>query len=163
MTDALPELLQLLAALAAAAAVSALALAAFEAYQVIYKRYLAQLGMDAGLIAAGAPEEGPGSLAALRGTVVAFLAAEKRAWAVEQQAIFSCASVSPSIRILRSRTTTSSTRRNWPPGKRSSGLTSRCQRSRAVLIFVSRREPKPDKNCACVDADCRSAGATAVT
>jgi tight adherence protein C len=83
MTDALPELLQLLAALAAAAAVTALALAAWEAYQVIYRRYLAQLGTDAGLIAAGAPDEGPGSLAALRGTVVAFLAAVNERWVPE--------------------------------------------------------------------------------
>ena len=83
MTDALPDLLQLLAALAAAAAVTALALAAWEAYQVIYRRYLAQLGTDAGLIAAGASEEGPGSLAALRGTVVAFLAAVNERWVPE--------------------------------------------------------------------------------
>ncbi|HEX9577633.1 MAG TPA: type II secretion system F family protein [Myxococcales bacterium] len=83
MTDALPDLLQLLAALAAAAAVTALALAAWEAYQVVYRRYLAQLGTDAGLIAAGAPEEGPGSLAALRGTVVAFLAAVNERWVPE--------------------------------------------------------------------------------
>jgi tight adherence protein C len=83
MTDALPDLLQLLAALAAAAAVTALALAAWEAYQVIYRRYLAQLGTDAGLIAAGAAEEGPGSLAALRGTVVAFLAAVNERWVPE--------------------------------------------------------------------------------
>jgi tight adherence protein C len=80
MMETLPELLQLLAALAAAAAVTALALGAWEAYQVIYKRYLAQLGTDAGLIAAGAPEEGPGTLAALRGTVVAFLAAVNERW-----------------------------------------------------------------------------------
>ncbi len=83
MTDALPDLLQLLAALAAAAAVTALVLAAWEAYQVVYRRYLAQLGTDAGLIAAGAPEEGPGSLAALRGTVVAFLAAVNERWVPE--------------------------------------------------------------------------------
>ena len=84
MMDTLPELLQLLAALAAAAAVTALVLAAWEAYQVIYKRYLAQLGTEAGLIAAGAPEEGPGSLAALRGTVVAFLAAVNERWVPEK-------------------------------------------------------------------------------
>ena len=80
MADLLPQLLQILAALAAAAAVAALALGVYEAYLVIYQRYLAQLGMDAAIIAQGSEGAGSGSLQALRSTVVAFLAAVNKRW-----------------------------------------------------------------------------------
>lgn len=82
--DVLPQLLQILAALAAAAAVAALALGVYEAYVVIYQRYLAQLGMDAAIIAQGSEGAGSGSLQALRSTVVAFLAAVNKRWVPER-------------------------------------------------------------------------------
>ena len=80
MTNALPDLLQLLAALAVAAAVTALALGLWELYQVLYQRYLIQLGHDAALIAQGPAQAGSGSLQALRSTVIAFLAAVNKRW-----------------------------------------------------------------------------------
>jgi tight adherence protein C len=81
--DLLPQLLQILAALAAAAAVAALALGVYEAYLVLHQRYLAQLGMDAAIIAQGSEGAGSGSLQALRKTVVAFLAAVNKRWVPE--------------------------------------------------------------------------------
>jgi tight adherence protein C len=77
MSEMLPDVLQILFALAAAAAVAALALAAHQAYLLIYQRYLAQLGGEGGLVAAGA---GGGTLGALRGTVIAFLAVVNERW-----------------------------------------------------------------------------------
>jgi len=77
MSEMLPDVLQILFALAAAAAVTALALAAYQGYLLIYQRYLAQLSGEGGLVAAGA---GGGTLSALRGTVIAFLAVVNERW-----------------------------------------------------------------------------------
>ncbi len=81
MSDFLPTALQLLAALFTVGFVAALALAAYDFYLKLYQRYLAQVGesnASALVIPGYAPE--PGSLSALRGTVVAFLAVMNERW-----------------------------------------------------------------------------------
>ena len=85
LSDLAPQLLQVLAALAAAAAVTAFALGSLEAYRNLYTRYLAQLGTDAALIAAGPASGGASALGALRTTVVAFLAAVNERWVPEKR------------------------------------------------------------------------------
>ena len=84
MSDLLPDLLSVLTGLAVAAAVAALALGAYEAYLVIVRRYLTQLGGDGGA-ALAAQDSAPSSFTALRGTVVAFLAALNERWVPEKR------------------------------------------------------------------------------
>ena len=82
--DFLPDALQLVAALFAAGFVVALALAGYEFYLKLYQRYLAQLGdADALLVATGQPQGG--TLSALRGTVVQFLAVMNERWVSEKR------------------------------------------------------------------------------
>jgi tight adherence protein C len=80
MTDLLPEALQIVAALLAAGFVAALAMAAYEFYLKLYQRYLAQLGDQTALVAAGLAPAGPSSLGVLRGTAVQFLAVMNERW-----------------------------------------------------------------------------------
>ena len=85
MTDLLPEALQVVAALLAAGFVVALALAGYEFYLKLYQRYLAQLGEQNALVAAGLQPAGPSSLGILRGTIVQFLAVMNERWVSEKR------------------------------------------------------------------------------
>jgi tight adherence protein C len=85
MSDFLPTALQLLAALFVVGFVASLALAAYEFYLKIYQRYLTQLGESTGELVVSGPEPSQGSLSALRGTVVAFLAVMNERWVSEKR------------------------------------------------------------------------------
>lgn len=86
MSDLLPDALQLLAVLFTAGFVAALALAGYELYLKLYQRYLTQLGeSNAALLVPGASVPGGGSLSALRGTVVAFLAVMNERWVARER------------------------------------------------------------------------------
>jgi tight adherence protein C len=86
MIDLLPEALQILAVIFIAGSVAALALAGYEFYLSLYKRYLTQLGDADAAVVGGAPEaRSGGTLATLRGTVVAFLAALNERWVSEKR------------------------------------------------------------------------------
>ena len=86
MSDFLPDALQLLAVLFTVGFVAALALAAHEFYLKLYQRYLTQLGeSNAALLVTGEPDQGGGSLSALRGTVVAFLAVMNERWVSQER------------------------------------------------------------------------------
>jgi tight adherence protein C len=80
MSDFLPTALQLLAVLFVVGFVTSLSLAAYDLYLKIYQRYLAQLGESTGELVAAGPGPSHGTLAALRGTVVAFLAVMNERW-----------------------------------------------------------------------------------
>ena len=85
MSDLLPTALQLLAVLFTVGFVAALALAGYEFYLKLYQRYLTQLGASSALLVAGAPQSQAGSLPALRGTVVAFLAVLNERWVAQKR------------------------------------------------------------------------------
>jgi tight adherence protein C len=82
MTGLLPSFLQLFAALCTVGFVTALAMAMFELYAKLHQRYLTQLGSaDPGLLAAAQPEQRqPGTLQALRSSIVSFLAVMNERW-----------------------------------------------------------------------------------
>jgi tight adherence protein C len=82
MSDLLPTLLQVLAALCTVGFVTALVLAVFELYAKLHQRYLTQLGAsDAGLLASQpAPLRQPGTLQAVRSSIVSFLAVMNERW-----------------------------------------------------------------------------------
>lgn len=76
-----PELLKVLAALTAGLATTALALGVYEWYLQLHRRYLQQIGTEAGMLAAAAQDPGVGSsLNLLRGSVIAFLGAVNKRW-----------------------------------------------------------------------------------
>jgi tight adherence protein C len=87
MSDLLPEALQLLAVAITVAAVAALVLAGHELYLKIYQRYLTQLGdAGAGALVGGPPQaRSGGTFAALRGTLVQFLAVLNERWVPEKR------------------------------------------------------------------------------
>jgi len=85
MSDLLPTALQLLAVLFTAGFVAALALAGHQFYLRLYQRYLTQLGESGALLVTGPPQAQSGLLAALRGTVVAFLAVLNQRWVAQKQ------------------------------------------------------------------------------
>jgi len=76
-----PELLKVLAALTAGLAVTALALGLYQLYLQLHRRYLQQIGTEAGMLAAAAQDPQLGSsLNLLRGSVIAFLGAVNKRW-----------------------------------------------------------------------------------
>ena len=86
MSDLFPDALQILAVLLTVGFVTALALAGYELYLKLYQRYLTQLGESSALLVAGAPPTAEtGSLSALRGTVVAFLAVLNERWVAQKR------------------------------------------------------------------------------
>jgi len=79
MMDYLPDILQVLAVLLTVGFVAALALALYELYGKLHQRYLAQMGtQDAGVVGVAPPPAS--SLGALRGSLLAFLAALNERW-----------------------------------------------------------------------------------
>jgi len=76
-----PELLKVLAALTAGLAVTALALGLYQLYLQLHRRYLQQIGTEAGMLAAAAQDPQLGSsLNLLRGSVIALLGAVNKRW-----------------------------------------------------------------------------------
>src|SRR5207237_824773 len=84
MTDLLPDLLQVLAVVLTVGFVAALAMAGYEFYSKLYQRYLTQLGTQDAALLTGAPGSG-GTLAAVRGSLVAFLASANERWVSEKR------------------------------------------------------------------------------
>lgn len=81
MMDYLPDILQVLAVLLTVGFVAALALALYELYGKLQQRYLAQSGAeDAALLGGAPPPPQAGTLSALRGSLLAFLAALNERW-----------------------------------------------------------------------------------
>ena len=81
VSDLYPDLLAVLAVILTVGFVAALALAAYEFYGKLYARYLAQVGtQDAALLAGGPGSETGGTLHAVRGSLVAFLASMNERW-----------------------------------------------------------------------------------
>ncbi|HUJ28453.1 MAG TPA: type II secretion system F family protein [Myxococcales bacterium] len=77
--DLLPDVGMVVAVILTAGFVAALALAVYEFYGKLHARYLAQMGsQEAALVAAG--DGGGGTLSAVRGSLVAFLAAVNERW-----------------------------------------------------------------------------------
>ena len=85
MSDLLPDALQILAVLLTVGFVAALALAGYELYLKLYQRYLTQLGESGALLVGAPPPAETGSLSALRGTVVAFLAVLNQRWVAQKR------------------------------------------------------------------------------
>ena len=86
MSDLLPDALQILAALFTVGFVAALALAGYQFYLRLYQRYLTQLGESNALLVTGEPQAAEaGSLSALRGTAVAFLAVLNERWVAQKR------------------------------------------------------------------------------
>jgi tight adherence protein C len=86
MSDFLPTALQLLAALFTVGFVTSLALAGYDLYLKLYERYLTQVGeANASALVVPGFEAEPGSLSALRGTVVAFLAVMNERWVPQRR------------------------------------------------------------------------------
>lgn len=77
--DLLPDVGAVVAVILTVGFVAALSLAAWEFYGKLHARYLAQIGTpDSALVAAADPT--PGTLAAVRGSLIAFLAAMNERW-----------------------------------------------------------------------------------
>jgi tight adherence protein C len=79
MSDFLPDILAVLAVILTVGFVASLALALYEFYGKLHQRYLAQMGtQNAALLVSNEPT--PGTLSAVRGSLVAFLATMNERW-----------------------------------------------------------------------------------